>query len=74
MQKTYPRRCNIFNCDRRHGNICCADCGYRDKNCKNPCLNHIQPDKSSHSLLECSLCKMKCSPSWPAGASGAEVC
>lgn len=40
MSKTAPRRCNIFNCDRRHGNICCADCGYRGKNCKNPCLNH----------------------------------
>lgn len=32
--------CKIFNCDRRHGNFCCADCGYkRNGNCKNPCLN-----------------------------------
>lgn len=54
MQKTYPRRCNIFNCDRRHGNICCVDCGYRDKNCKNPCLNHptrcgqVKPPQTAH--------------------------
>lgn len=34
------RRCMIFNCDRRRGNFCCADCGYkRSGNCKNPCLN-----------------------------------
>lgn len=32
------RRCKNFNCDRRHGNYCCADCGYRTT-CKNPCLN-----------------------------------
>lgn len=34
------RLCKIFNCDRRRGSYCCADCGYREKNCKNPCLNH----------------------------------
>ena len=40
MSKTNPRMCKIFNCDRRHGNFCCADCGYkRNGNCKNPCLN-----------------------------------
>lgn len=32
------RLCIIFNCDRRHGSYCCADCHIRD-NCKNPCLN-----------------------------------
>lgn len=40
MSKTVPRQCKIFNCDRRHGNICCADCGYRKNQCSNPCLNH----------------------------------
>lgn len=40
MSAAAPRRCMIFNCDRRHGNYCCADCGYREKNCKNPYLNH----------------------------------
>lgn len=40
MSKTTPRMCKIFNCDRRHGNFCCADCVYkRNGNCKNPCLN-----------------------------------
>lgn len=39
MSKNSPRRCAIFNCDRRHGNFCCADCGYKSANCKNPCLN-----------------------------------
>lgn len=40
ISKTTPRMCKIFNCDRRHGNFCCADCGYkRNGNCKNPCLN-----------------------------------
>ena len=29
MSKTTPRMCKIFNCDRRHGNFCCADCGYK---------------------------------------------
>lgn len=33
-----PRMCNIFNCDKRHGSYCCADCPQRDK-CRNPCLN-----------------------------------
>lgn len=37
MSKTTPRMCKIFNCDRRHGNFCCTDCGYkRNGNCKNP--------------------------------------
>lgn len=35
-----PRRCALFNCDRRHGNFCCQDCGYKKAHkCKNPCLN-----------------------------------
>ncbi len=33
------RHCQIFNCDRKHGNICCADCINRSS-CKNPCLNN----------------------------------
>lgn len=34
------RRCRIFNCDRRHGNFCCEDCGYKhSRRCKNHCLN-----------------------------------
>ncbi len=41
MSKAIPRRCKIFNCTRRHGNFCCADCGYKASGqCKNPCLNH----------------------------------
>lgn len=40
QEKTDSRHCRIFNCDRRHGSFCCADCGYkRIGNCKNPCLN-----------------------------------
>ena len=39
MSKTSPRGCMIFTCDRRRGNFCCSDCGYRNTNCKNPCLN-----------------------------------
>ena len=35
------RHCKIFNCDRKHGNICCADCINR-ASCKNPCLNNPQ--------------------------------
>ncbi len=38
MSKTFPRGCTIFNCDRRHGNYCCADCGYK-KTCQRPCKN-----------------------------------
>lgn len=34
------RSCSVFNCDRRHGNVCCADCKNR---CKNRCLN--SPDR-----------------------------
>ena len=34
MSAAAPRRCMIFNCDRRQGHYCCADCGYREKNCK----------------------------------------
>lgn len=30
--------CQIFNCDERHGNFCCAKCRDRKK-CKNPCKN-----------------------------------
>ena len=40
MSKAIQRRCMIFNCDRRHGHFCCADCGYkRNGQCKNPCIN-----------------------------------
>lgn len=40
MSKTIPRYCKIFNCDRRHGNYCCEDCGYKaNGNCKNYCQN-----------------------------------
>lgn len=40
LRKTAPRRCKIFNCDRRRSSFCCADCGYRRSgNCKNPCKN-----------------------------------
>lgn len=40
MSRLYPRNCKIFNCDRRRGSYCCADCGYKASgNCKNPCLN-----------------------------------
>ncbi|WP_313525430.1 hypothetical protein [Anaerotignum sp.] len=35
------RRCAVFNCNRRHGNTCCADCVNR-ASCKNPCLNNPQ--------------------------------
>lgn len=38
VERGKMRRCKNFNCDRRHGNYCCADCGYRTT-CKNPCLN-----------------------------------
>lgn len=34
--------CKLFNCDKRHGNICCRECRDR-RNCANPCLN--SPDK-----------------------------
>lgn len=42
MKKKKTRMCTLFNCDRRHGNVCCADCGYRQK-CKNSCQN--EPEK-----------------------------
>lgn len=32
------RKCLIFNCDRRRGSYCCADCEQRAR-CKNPCKN-----------------------------------
>ena len=32
MSKTSPRGCMIFTCDRRRGNFCCSDCGYRNTN------------------------------------------
>ena len=39
-RKRISRGCRIFNCDRRHGNYCCADCGYkRTEKCPNPCQN-----------------------------------
>jgi hypothetical protein len=30
--------CSIFNCDKRHGSYCCAECQER-KECRNPCQN-----------------------------------
>lgn len=42
-RKRISRGCMIFNCDRRHGNFCCYDCGFRATNgpsrCNNPCQN-----------------------------------
>lgn len=40
-KKKVGRHCKIFNCDRRHGNICCADC-INLASCRNPCFN--QPE------------------------------
>ena len=39
--RTFARNSDdCYNCDRRRGSFCCADCGYkRSGNCKNPCLN-----------------------------------
>ena len=31
-------RCKIFNCDKRHGHYCCAECSLRS-GCKNSCQN-----------------------------------
>ena len=40
LNRQSRRHCKIFNCDRRRGNFCCADCGFkRIGRCKNPCLN-----------------------------------
>lgn len=55
-RKLISRGCMIFNCDRRHGNFCCYDCGYRTTKgafrCNNPCQTRresvawtFQPDK-----------------------------
>ena len=56
MNKAFPRGCTIFNCDRRHGNYCCADCDYK-KTCQlggsqrcRPCRN--RPEK-------CGLARQK---------------
>lgn len=38
-KKKMERRCKIFNCDRKHGNICCTDC-VNLASCKNPCFNN----------------------------------
>lgn len=49
MGRLFPRGCTIFNCDRRHGNVCCADCGFKSSGaCKNPCLNG--PDRCGQVL------------------------
>ena len=54
MGKPTTRMCMIFDCVRRNGNPCCADCGFnRNNNCKNPCLNH--PDKCGYVLVPCLL-------------------
>lgn len=29
MGRKISRMCELFNCDRRKGHYCCADCGYR---------------------------------------------
>lgn len=39
---TSVRYCQVFNCDRRHGSYCCADCSLRH-DCKNKCEN--SPDR-----------------------------
>ena len=40
MSRAIPRKCLIFNCDRRRGNFCCTDCDRKDTGrCQNPCLN-----------------------------------
>ena len=39
VERGKMRRCKNFNCDRLHGNYCCADCEQRTT-CKNPCQNH----------------------------------
>ncbi len=31
MKSNVVRICELFNCDRRKGHYCCADCGYRTK-------------------------------------------
>lgn len=38
--------CKIFNCDRKHGSICCARRPDRGR-CRNPCLN--SPDRCGQS-------------------------
>lgn len=37
--------CSIFNCDKRHGSYCCAECQER-KECRNPCQNG--PERCGH--------------------------
>lgn len=46
MSKLFPRGCTIFNCDRRHGNYCCADCGYK-KACQPGASQRCRPCKNS---------------------------
>ena len=48
MNKIEARTCALFYCDRRRQSVCCADCGFRDRNCKNHCMN--DPNK-------CGQCK-----------------
>lgn len=50
QRKPAPRRCKIFNCDRRRGSFCCADCGYQRRgSCKNHCLNG--PERCGQAVL-----------------------
>ena len=40
MEEKRKRLCTIFNCDRRRGNYCCADCWRRTRRkCRNVCQN-----------------------------------
>lgn len=36
MQIQVTKECNLFNCDKRHGNYCCHYC---TEKCHNACLN-----------------------------------
>lgn len=36
MQIKVTKECELFNCDKRHGNYCCHYC---TENCANKCLN-----------------------------------
>ena len=56
--KHAPRRCKIFNFDRRRGNFCCTDCGHqRSGHCKNYCLNG--PERCGQVSREPAMTKAK---------------
>ncbi len=51
MKSNVVRICELFNCDRRKGHYCCADCGYRKSGrCVNPCQN--DPKKCGYVLSD----------------------